>query len=390
MKFLYFVIALAFVLRAAFVLYSSDSALHGDEVSYDILGFNLAEYHEFSLQKGVPSIRRSPGYPLFLAAAYSIVRHSFVAVGLLQAVLGSLTCLLIYLIGAKAADRKTGTAAALISAVYPFFIYYTPYILPETLLIFLCTLTVYQAMACSEKASFLNLALTGMFIAATGLVKPVFFAFLPFCLIGFFILWRGQRGRILKCAIMTFFFCAVVLPWGIRNHKQFGKFSIVYAGAGSYLLDKIEQVEGKWDGTTDVGQSLSVDRNHIREAVSKLKRRPVVLYKILKVNFSNFWSISPHLKKVDPNQNVKSRIVIISGFIFFDIILVLSLAGLWVSRRRWRNFIFLYGIIISTMVAYIPIHAITRYRRPVMPFVIIFAAVGLEHIHKKLKDKKLL
>jgi 4-amino-4-deoxy-L-arabinose transferase-like glycosyltransferase len=83
-----------------------------DTADYDKAATKLIEEGTFGLE-----YERPPVYPLFLAAVYSISFQSLLLVRIVQCFLGSLICLLIFLIGEKVYGIKTRLIGGLICAV---------------------------------------------------------------------------------------------------------------------------------------------------------------------------------------------------------------------------------------------------------------------------------
>jgi hypothetical protein len=58
-------------------------------------------------------------------------------------------------------------------------------------------------------------------------------------------------------------------------------------------------------------------------------------------------------------------------------ILVLAIAGAIAARRRWRPLLLIYLLILYYTFLHMVFMAITRYRLPIEPYLIILAAVAL-------------
>jgi hypothetical protein len=93
-----------------------------------------------------PLDARTPGYPAFLAAVFSVAGNSSRAVMLAQAVVDLGTCFLIALIAARlapeASRRRAAIAGLWLAALCPFTANYTAVVLTETLVAFLTTLAI--------------------------------------------------------------------------------------------------------------------------------------------------------------------------------------------------------------------------------------------------------
>ena len=79
----------------------------------------------YAFQPGIPTAHRTPIYPLFLSGVYFIFGHSYLAVRIMQAIIGALTCLLIYWLGKEIFDEGVGRVVSLIVVFYLVPISYT-------------------------------------------------------------------------------------------------------------------------------------------------------------------------------------------------------------------------------------------------------------------------
>ena len=101
----------AATLRLA-VLYRAPVLLTGDSQSHFLPGFDLAHGLGFD-----PDLRRTPGYPLFVAAVITLLGDELRALAFAQHVLGTGTALLTYALGRLTFGRLAGLAAGLLIAL---------------------------------------------------------------------------------------------------------------------------------------------------------------------------------------------------------------------------------------------------------------------------------
>src|SRR5689334_970580 len=132
-------ITLAAAFRIAIVHWlPNDSA--GDSIGYEQIARNVLEHHVYShLDEApfTPTDVRLPGYPLFLAAIYSVFGHTNnTAVRIIQALIDTGTCGLVAVLAFlwQPDERKkiaTAIAALTLAAVNPFTTIYAATILTE-------------------------------------------------------------------------------------------------------------------------------------------------------------------------------------------------------------------------------------------------------------------
>lgn len=152
----------------------------GDSDSYT--GFKTyLEHGIYSFDLTHPDARfgRMPGYPLFWGIHYVLFGEGvWKAIAISQAVLDSLSTLLVFLIVQKACSTKAGLLSAVIHAVYPFSIMWVSITGTETVATFL--MLSFFALLFSQHAQHLtakSLVALG-FLAGFGLPRLVLSRFL--------------------------------------------------------------------------------------------------------------------------------------------------------------------------------------------------------------------
>ncbi len=216
---------------------------------YSQIARNVLEQHVYSIASQPPydpTLIRLPGYPLFLASIYAVFGHgNNTAVRVVQAVIDTLTCVLIALVAFQWAideERKHRSAivAFALAAVCPFTAIYVATILTEVLTNFLAVAMVLAAtlafkvttrrrvvawwIVCGLLAGIAVLFRpdSGLFAAAIGVTL----------LLSTLVGWTRYvapvlarlRGAILSAAIFSLAFCLVLVPWTIRNRRLFHVF----------------------------------------------------------------------------------------------------------------------------------------------------------------------
>jgi hypothetical protein len=225
------------------------AAPEGDAKIYSRMAVNIVDHRIFSTDEQPdasgqfkPSIIRLPGYPLFLAAIYSVAgNENYPAVRAVQGVLHFLSAVLASLLAfawASGSRRRRRTAAFwtfVLVAFCPFTFNYSSVLLTEILTIFLMIammLTATYAIKTRKLAnSLLWWALTGFIGGAVVEVRPdsglfalalgVTLVIATFAVHGFS---RGLVPAFAKGIALTLVFVLVLAPWTIRNQRVFGFF----------------------------------------------------------------------------------------------------------------------------------------------------------------------
>lgn len=151
---------------------------------------------------------KPPLYPYFIAATFGTDppdRHtalygegapSFWLLKIAQAVLDSVSVLLIVLIGRKVGGARASQIGWIAGAIYAVSftpVYYVAQILDTTLFVFLCLLAVYLAIKARETNDFVGWAIAGMVIGIAGITRAPALLFAP--VVAVMPLWEAYRTR---------------------------------------------------------------------------------------------------------------------------------------------------------------------------------------------------
>jgi 4-amino-4-deoxy-L-arabinose transferase-like glycosyltransferase len=377
-RILAFTVLLALLLRVLYVLVAPQvdpvlrrNPLHGDASGYHVLAQNLLAGEGFSWDGESPTSYRVPGYPLFVAAVYLLFGQSTFAVGLVQAVLGALLCLAIFLF----ARRLFGVPVALLSAaavaVHPLLIYMTAWVYSETLFLLLLWLALWLwAVSLQQPFSTPRLAATGVLLGLATLVRPEVVIFMPLLLGALLLLKRVEafrRGLVVLAALLL-----VLLPWTLRNQAVHGEFVPLTTSAGSnfYAGNNPEANGGSaWafpvEGMTEVASDQALRAQSLRwieenpgEALGLLPKK---LYRFL----------SP--VALETNSSPFGRAAILFDLLYTPFLLV-ALLGMWHNWRKPGALAAIVLIVVYVLTALV-FYGGTRVSVPIVPALLVFAAV---------------
>jgi len=385
-------VVLAFIIRISYCMYIRGNVPVQDASGYDILGMRLAEKGELSYEDGKPTAHREPVYPLFLAVIYYLFGHSYFAVRFAQSLIGAFTCLTVYLLARSLVNERAGIISGAISAVYPFFVYYTGYLLTETLYTFLLLVTVYLFVLNISRPKRYNLVLAGIFMGITSLCKGWAIALFPFFLAGLLVNWKEDRIR--RSGIITGCFVAMLLPWAMRNYRVFHYPIVTSTNAGVTLFYGTIFWEGQLDGTNllpehndnplvkkalELKDEVARNGYYYGEAIRFIKNNPAYFLKIGIDKFFQLWRLYPHARYAygDVIYDQPAKVLIILSILSYGLLLPFSIAGMIFSLSRKREMSFLYSVILVISLVFMVFYSQMRYRLPAMPYMIIFAACAL-------------
>jgi 4-amino-4-deoxy-L-arabinose transferase-like glycosyltransferase len=138
---------------------------------------DMLEYNQIATGTAV-NPQHGYGYASFLRTIYGVFgKMNYLAVFLVQAVIGTMSVALIYYAALNISTRRAALTAALIAAIYPYFIAYGCTTMPETLVVFLilATVSVFLTPAGDMEKSTMSAIVYSLAV----FVKPSCLFFLP-------------------------------------------------------------------------------------------------------------------------------------------------------------------------------------------------------------------
>ena len=387
-------IILAVALAAAFTMVfgvfrqQNLVANSGDPYGYGEIAHGFVEHGFTILTRRAASL-----YPELIAAVYRLGGGDQ-AVVLLQCLLHGGSCLLVYSLAKRLFNTRTAFFAAIFCALHPMLLRYVPDLHMETLLTFLCMLTIWCSVRFYHQQTWPNGVLLGAVGMVTVLTKGVLLPYLGlFGLIcGFSALRRRSTPGVLAVVAMFATMALILTPWTYRNYQVTGgRFVLLTPGASDSFLRGY--VFTRWEFATlqkppytyaenevnawfrqiahDAGTEWEADevtdeKNNARVAKQLILDHPLDTVRKVFVGVFTFWYEMTTLK-----TSLIPAILAIGGWI-------LAIVGLRRAHREHRPswLIWLPIVVMNLFVALlIPLG---RYSVPILPCLMILAAFGVD------------
>lgn len=174
-----------------------------------------------------PTAFRPPLYPLFLAVIQFISgKQDLFIITLVQAVLGGVCAILVYVISLKVTKRMIpAVLAGIVYALYPAYIYQASLILSEVFGRFMILVTILLLWQATEKPRAVKIYASGIIFALTIMVKPVFLATFPFVALWFGWKMKGDRKEKISATLLGFVLPVIIICglWTFRNFMASGR-----------------------------------------------------------------------------------------------------------------------------------------------------------------------
>lgn len=393
--FIIFIIALSLRLIAVFTQEESKRVPGADAKDFDNIAVNIISGHGFSrVVEGekIPTSFRPPVFPWFLAIVYTFFGHNYIAVKIVQAVLGSLTCILIFFIATTIYDKKTALIASIIMAVYKPFIsgfnyYGGPAILySEYFYIFILGLTILMVLRFIKEQNKVYAVMAGIFMGLAVLTRFEFILYPIFLFPYLFLMSHFSIKKFIRKYLLMYLFIGLTLmPWVTRNYIVHGR-TVLLSTLGGYIfwMGNNYLANGSSSGTytenylelmkeTESMNEYERDRIFFKDGIRELKTNPKRIPKLFIKKILILWA---------PFEN---------GFGMFNpyyavILLFGSIGILFFRKSVITEHILLILFLIITAVAVVTFGD-PRYRYPYESCLIIFAALAMNEIFNLIANR---
>lgn len=386
-----------------------------------------AEYHDQwaqTLLKGEDFTEgvffRAPLYPYFLAVSYRILGHNYFLVRLLQFLIGSFCCVLIYMLGKKLFNQRAAAIAAILASLNGVAIYFEGELLIPVLLVFLDMLLLLVLFWASEKPSYRRWVLCGALLGLSALARPnillVGVAFLLWIILHF----RGKAEAKSRSLVYAGYFALgailVISPVTLRNFLKGGDFVLIASQGGmNFYIGNNPQSDGAsavlpgarttWWGSYQDAKNMAeetsnrslkpseVSRFWYVQGLKFMAKEPVNFLKLVAKKFLLFWNGNELSNNRDFYFFARSapllKLLIWRFLIYFPFGLIapLALVGIVLSHREKKDVLILELFLFVYMLSVILFFVTARYRVPVIPVLVLFSAYALDRLAHMMKQR---
>jgi len=364
----------------------------GDPYGYGKIAHGFLEHGFDKLTRRAASL-----YPHLLALIYWL-GGSDRSVVLLQCVLQAGTCLLAFALGSRLYNARTGLFAGLLCAVHPMFLRYVADLHMESLLTFLCTLTVWCAVRFYQEQTLRRGTALGAVGMITTLTKGVILPYVVLfgVLVAFLAIRSQPRNRRTLSAVAAMFATMAVLiaPWTYRNYEVTGgRFVLLTPGSSDSFLrgyvftrsefatlsrppyTDAENLCNYWfrniardAGTVWEADEVVDEQNNKRVARDLILHHPIDTIRKCVVGLFTFWYEMTTLK-----NSLVPLVLAVFGW-------ALTWVGWQRARREGRpTWLLVLPIVVMNVFVAVLI-PLGRYSTPILPCLMVLAAFGIDSI----------
>ena len=356
----------------------------------------------------------APLYPYFLSLIYIVGKGSLMAARLCQAVLGAASCVLLAKAGCRFFSKSTGIAAGLLLACYAPAIFFDGVIHKSTLdIFFICLLLwLFGEVVVSPRASlwcYLGLTMGGLILTRENALVLV-----PAIFLWVLVHYRRQRRQIVVFGGLFLAALAVLLlPVALRNQIMGGEFHLTTHFGHNLYIGNNEQADGSYKplrpGRADpryerqdatelaeqaLGKSLTpgeVSLYWTKRALAFITSHPGQWLRLmgrklaLVCNKVEIIDTEDHYIYADWSLPLR----VADSVDHWGVILPLALLGFWVSWPNRSKLQVVYLLMATYLASLMLFCVVARYRHPLAPFLVLFAAAALVGIRRFWLDAPL-
>ena len=409
------ILLLSLLLRGAAAVYLGDEVVvlpgTSDQLSYHHLALRVLDGHGFSFgedwwpatRADEPTAHWSFLYTLYLVAVYGIFGPHPLVARLLQAVIvGLLQPWLIYQLGRQLFNQKVGLWAALLTAVYAYFIYYAATLMTEPFYIsaILGALLLAIRLARPPEVGVNRLLLSlelGLVLGIAILLRQLFLLFVPFLLVWMF--WASLRGharlRLIHYALPVAVTAVMIVPFSIYNFQRFDQFVLLNTNSGfaffwgnhPYYGTQFQSIlsDEEYQSLLPEDQlyldEAALDKELLRRGMQFVFENPG---RYLQLSLSRIPAYFEFLPKAESGTLSNLSRVLSFGILWPFMLIGLILAWRRRSHRFWDALATSKFLLVLFVLVYTGIHVLTwtliRYRLPVDAVLLVFAGVAFDWI----------
>jgi len=388
-----------------------------DAALYNHIAYNIAYHHCFCLYPNQPTLSRPPLWPFILSIFYFLSPQGnpqLIDAGqqvfygrLLYSLIGSITCVLVYLLARKLFGIRIALMSGVIAAIYPGLFIYDGWLYTETLYTFLLTTFLYSLFRLQTTARRKWIIMSGLFLGLTTLTRPN--GPILFCML---ILWcftvitakiLSWQTAIKNMLAITGIAAMLIVPWTYRNYLVSHAFIMTSIGEGEVLLGSYNEnvlrgTTGLWTSPRFIiprpdvppmvlnshdtkGYTPEDDKIATDYALHWMLAHWRDLPRLLSYHWISMWSSYTNDNNLPYLQYpLQLPSVVVGNMILFmpPPVFLLAIFGLLVTWSRYKKQLIVVYFAIGLAIAQnLLFYGSMRFRAPIEPLLILLASATL-------------
>lgn len=427
------ILLIALLFRLFIIFYLPTRAVDSTIKRYHFTAVNLIEGRGYSHLEDPPyqpSLLKPPTYSIFTAVIYKIFGVNVNAVKIVQALLDTLGCLLLFFLLGHYFDKRLAFFGLILAAFCPMTAVYVSLVNPENLTMFLLILSLWLVSKSVRSQNWWFFFAAGLSTILMGYSRPEFISFV--FIFGAYLFVCQIKKDLRKVLLYVLAVVMIMTPWIMRNYNITGRFIplCVAGGAGitfwhgttgdvnndrasfkKFFTDnpELKRKYDQWNETVLFSRSspeekAKVDRMFLKMAIQYVRENPLeyVIMRIKRmprvwinlnadeyafINTQKLRLLHPDLRKIAEYAKDDPKEVFILGikyllFIINIFYLCMALKGLWGVRRRLLSFSLIILPLAYAQAFFFFMLIAASYAIVYWPCIIFFSAAGLYSISR--------
>jgi len=392
------------------------SILLGDAESYD------AWAQEIVLKGwiGERTFYQAPFYPHFLALIYTIGSRDFILIRLIQALIGSVSCVLLAGAGARFFNQKSGWLAGILLSLYAPALFFDLLIQKAVLgMFFMCLLLFLMSKTLHDQNQQLQPGvwiLVGVVLACFALVRENALILIP--AIGLWLILYFRKSGLPKIVMRALFLAIglmiIFFPVTLRNYVVGGEFVLTTSqlGPNFYIGNsknatgfyrpliwdhsdwKYERADAQALAEQDLGLELTpneVSDYWLDKALSDIREKPSRWLKLMGKKWLMTWNATEisDSESIYAHYRFSKFLNALGQISHFGILLPLAILGIclnWQKRKDFWGIAWLWFCFAASVALFF---VFARYRYPMTAVMLLFAAAGVTSLFRHIANKQL-
>ena len=364
---------------------------------------------------GSTAFFRAPLYPYLVGVVFSLFGESLVVARVVQATYAALVPVAVYFLGRRVFEEREARLSAAIAVLYPVFIYFSNELLIVSLIVLLDVLLLILVLRADESPTRGRWFAAGLMTGVSAIARPSVLIFLPALFA--WMWWRSWRGR--ECAaksrrlpakgealraaapglaMVMLGVVVAVVPVTLRNYAvERDLVPIASQGGINFFIGNNANSDGASAVLPVLGESWeNEDAERVAEAQLGRELKPSEV--------SGFWygkgreflvrdpgaAARLYLKKLvlfwDSYELANNKDIYFFGnmspvfrwlrWLGFGLIAPLAVLGAFATARRNSGAALMVLFVLSYMAGVLLFFVNARFRLPVVPCLVLFAAAG--------------
>ena len=367
---------------------------------------------------------RAPFYAYFLALVYKIFGHSYIIPRVIQHLIGSFSCVLVYFLAKRLFNRTVAIVSGFIAATYGMLLYFEGELLLDSFLVFFDLLLILFLLKARDNRKFSTWFVCGIILGFSAITRPNILVFIPFVWLWIYLIFRGKESlKAVGTYAASFLLGSILIisPVTLRNLIGGGDLVLISSQGGiNFYIGNNKNADGvsaifykeDWQyrdfqqmAEKELGTSLKpseISNFYYSKGIDFYLTNPGQGLKLLVKKLYLFWNRF----ELSNNQDIYffRRYSSLMGILPLGFWLVgpLGLVGMILSvATGWRAkrfnsegiadqnrkvllpILFVFSYMVTVVIFFVP----ARFRVPVIPFLIIFSGFSIVWLVKKILEK---